>query len=50
VEKAGIIVSINSDPEAPIFEASDYCIVGDVRTILPALIAALQEAGEAVYA
>jgi electron transfer flavoprotein alpha subunit len=49
VEKAGLIISINSDPEAPIFEYSDYCIVGDIHTLLPALIVALQEAGEGIH-
>jgi electron transfer flavoprotein alpha subunit len=46
VEKADTIISINSDPEAPMFEFSDYCVVGDTHQILPALIAELQEAVE----
>jgi electron transfer flavoprotein alpha subunit len=50
IEKAGTVIAINSDPEAPIFDFADYCIVGDVRQVLPALIAILQESGEVVYA
>jgi electron transfer flavoprotein alpha subunit len=41
IEKADIVIAINSDPEAPIFEYADYCIVGDVHQIIPALVEAL---------
>lgn len=50
IEKAETVIAINSDPEAPIFDFADYCIVGDVHQVLPALIAILQESGEVVYA
>lgn len=42
VSEAQCIVAINRDPSAPIFDAADYAIVGDVNKILPALIAALE--------
>jgi electron transfer flavoprotein alpha subunit len=38
IEKADIVIAINSDLEAPIFDYADYCIVGDVHQIVPALI------------
>ncbi len=41
IEKAGLVIAINSDPEAPIFEYADYCVVGDVHEVLPELITAL---------
>ena len=42
IKDADTIAAINTDPEAPIFEAADYCIVDDVLQVLPSLIEALR--------
>jgi electron transfer flavoprotein alpha subunit len=43
VEEAKRIVAINKDPRAPIFRFSDIGFIGDLRKILPPLIARIEE-------
>jgi len=38
-----IIVAVNNDPKAPIFEYSDYNVVADLYTMIPALVDAVKK-------
>lgn len=43
VSGSKIIVAVNKDKDAPVFEVADYGIVGDVQKVLPQFIAAAKE-------
>ena len=44
MKSSDVIVAINTDKSASIFDVADYAIVGDVAEITPALIAKIKEA------
>lgn len=43
ISSSKYIVAINSDKDAPVFEAAQYGIVGDAMKVLPKLVAAVKE-------
>jgi len=47
IRNSRVIVAINSDPNAPIFEYSDYSVVGDLYQVIPALTEAIKELAKA---
>ncbi len=43
INSSKVIVAVNKDPEAPIFTAADYGIVGDLQTVLPKMTEAFRK-------
>lgn len=41
INRAGTVFAINKDKNAPIFKQCDYGIVGDIKTVIPALLEVL---------
>lgn len=42
MKEAGVIIAINNDPSAPIFNIADYSIIGDMYKIIPEIISAIR--------
>ena len=43
MQSSEVIVAINKDPKAKIFNYADFGVVGDIETVIPALTNALEE-------
>jgi electron transfer flavoprotein alpha subunit len=46
-QSAKHIVAVNTDPDAPIMSRADYAVIGDLNEVIPALVAAIKQAGGA---
>jgi electron transfer flavoprotein alpha subunit len=46
IQDSGTIVSVNRDPQAPIFQSSDTGVIADLRDVLPKLIDKINQARE----
>jgi electron transfer flavoprotein alpha subunit len=44
LRRAGLVVAINPDPDAPVFDFADYGIVADWHDVVPELERRLREA------
>lgn len=42
MQTAKVIVAVNKDPEAPIFNLADFGVVGDIKQVVPQAIAAIK--------
>lgn len=42
IQDADTVIAINNDPGAEIFKHADYCVIGDAREVLPALLEQLK--------
>jgi electron transfer flavoprotein alpha subunit len=49
MQNSGIVVAINRDPRARIFDYADFGLVGEIDDVVPALVDAVREAAHATH-
>jgi electron transfer flavoprotein alpha subunit len=49
IMEAELVIAINNDPDAPIFDYADYGIVGDAAEVMPAILQHLAAVGEVTH-
>ncbi|ACV09370.1 electron transfer flavoprotein subunit alpha/FixB family protein [Jonesia denitrificans] len=43
MQASGVVIAVNSDPDCPLFDISDFAIVGELQDVLPQAAAAIRE-------
>ena len=43
MKSSDVIVAVNTDKSAPIFDVAHYCVVADVQEFMPKLIKKIKE-------
>jgi electron transfer flavoprotein alpha subunit len=42
MQNSDVVIAVNRDPDAPVFQYADYAIVGDIFEVIPQLLRRLE--------